>query len=273
MKTLHRPCAVCGLFYPGRADELTRQLEELFARVEPRELTGKVLGIIAPHAGYQFSGLTAAHAYSLLRNVSFRAVVIVSPSHREYFKGTSVYPGDSYSTPLGNVLIDTELRKDLLANCAKVEASPSGHGSEHAIEVQLPFLQHVLGEFKLLPVVVGDQGRENCFALGEALARVTREDILLVASTDLSHYHTAEVADRLDKVVVEDVRRFDYEGLMNNLETEKTEACGGGPTVAVMMALHRRGVRNMEILHHCNSGDVTGERNAVVGYLSAAAYA
>jgi AmmeMemoRadiSam system protein B len=166
------------------------------------------------------------------------------------------------------------LRSELLEECSVVEAGPAGHREEHAIEVQLPFLQEVLGEFTILPLVIGDQSRENCFGLGEALARIVRDQsTLLLASTDLSHYHSSEVADELDGIMIEGVKAFDSERLMSDLDSGRTEACGGGPTVAVMKALRAMGIETMKILHHCNSGDVTGMRDQVVGYLSAAALA
>jgi AmmeMemoRadiSam system protein B len=221
-----------------------------------------------------YSGFTAAHAYSLLQGTTFSTVVIVSPSHREFFDGVSVFPGEAYSTPLGDVPIDAALRTKLLMHCPVLQASTAGHGHEHAVEVQLPFLQYILHEFKLLPIVMGSQKRDYCFALGTALGEtLAGEDVLLVASTDLSHYHPARVADALDAGVIKDVQRFDYEELMQGLESEQLEACGGGPTVSVMRALWDLGVRNMEVLHHCNSGDITGDKSQVVGYLAAAAYA
>lgn len=269
-----RECVVCGQFYPAEPDVLRENIRELMAAVDSPEIKGTIRGIIAPHAGYMYSGFTAVHAYALLQGTKYSTVVIVSPSHREYFDGVSVFPGESYATPLGLMEVDDKLREQLLKRCDVASASNAGHREEHAIEVQLPFLQYMLGDFKLLPIVVGDQKREYCLALGEALGEILKDEhTLLVASTDLSHYHHSSLANRLDAIAIEDVRKFDYEALMQDLEGQRTEACGGGPTVAVMLALRKLGVNNMTILHHCNSGDVTGDHNQVVGYLSAAAYA
>jgi AmmeMemoRadiSam system protein B len=220
-----------------------------------------------------YSGLTAAAAYRLLSGKSFSTVVVVSPSHREYFTGISVYAGDAYRTPLGDIPVDGTMRQALLAACPLVHPSEAGHREEHAIEVQLPFLQETLGSFALLPLVMGEQRRETCLALGRCLGELPGiPGSLLVASTDLSHYHAARVARAMDQVMVEDIRRFDYEQLMMDLESGTTEACGGGPTVAVMAALHRAGARRMNVVHHCNSGDITGDVRSVVGYLSAVAW-
>jgi AmmeMemoRadiSam system protein B len=262
---------VCGLFYPADRAEVEREVNSLLKTVDPLKIEGTVRGLIVPHAGYQYSGFTAAHAFALLSGRSYRTVVIISPSHREYFDGVSVFPGDGYAPPLGVAPLDREVRSALAQETSLVRSSLEGHGDEHAIEVQLPFLQCVLGEFSLLPIVMGDQRREYCLELGRALGTVLGEDVLLVASSDLSHYYPAAVADQLDRVARDDVRSFDAERLMRDLEMKNVEACGGGPIVAAMVALQQRGVDTMHILHHCNSGDVTGERRSVVGYLSAAA--
>jgi AmmeMemoRadiSam system protein B len=267
-----RPPAVAGMFYPSNPNELRQQIAELLQRVE-KKIQGKVRGIVSPHAGYMYSGFTAAHGYSALRGEKFDTVVVVSPSHREYFQSVSVYSGDAYETPLGVIQVNTKLRDELIAAGDFIVASERGHRTEHALEVQLPFLQEVLPPFTLLPIVIGDQQPEFCLKLGEALAKVLKdENALLVASTDLSHFYSSDVADKLESVIIKDVEEFDYERLMHDLQTQRTEACGGGPTVAVMSALKHLDVTNIEVLHHSNSGDVTGDYSSVVGYLSAVAY-
>jgi hypothetical protein len=261
------------MFYPGDPAQLKSEISLLLLQAKGKRIEGIIRGIISPHAGYRYSGFTAANAYSLVQGIEYETVVIVSPSHREYFDGVSVFQGEAYETPLGTVPLDTKLRERLKCEAPFVVASDFGHGEEHAIEVQLPFLQHVLHQFHLLPVVIGNQDRKYCFGLGEALATVlSGSNYLLVASTDLSHYHSSDAANALDKTVMDDVAAFDYERLMSGLEAGTTEACGGGPMVATMVALQRLGVKHIEVLHHCNSGDITGDRNRVVGYLSAVAY-
>ncbi len=268
-----RQPAVAGTFYPAEPEVLTRDVRHMLDSVREKKAPGRIRGIIAPHAGYMYSGPTAACGYSLVAGARISSVVVVSPSHREFFDGVSAFPGSAYQTPLGSIPIDAGLRDDLRKAFPALKVSMAGHGEEHAIEVQLPFLQAVLKEFRLLPLVIGHQSPEICFSLGDALGSVIgSHDVLLVASTDLSHYYPSNVADKLDAVMIEDVRSFDHAKLMADLEAGKTEACGGGPAVAVMVALKRLGVRNMKILHHCTSGDVTGVTHAVVGDLSAVAY-
>jgi AmmeMemoRadiSam system protein B len=261
------------MFYPADPAELERQMKDYFERMPGKALGGRIRGVVAPHAGYLYSGETAAAGYSHVKGKKFEAVVIVAPSHRDYFEGASVYSGDAYQTPLGIVPIATDLRDALLKSSDRIVAGEAGHRSEHAIEVQLPFLQAALGSFTLLPIVMGGQHRDICFSVAGSLARIAEgREVLFVASTDLSHYHAAKIADAIDGVTIAHVRAFDYEGLMDDLESGAAEACGGGPTVAVMAALHQLGVRHMEVVHHCNSGDVAGDRQNVVGYLSAVAW-
>ena len=267
-----RPSAVAGLFYPGNSKTLERDVNSLLANVHLPAVSESIVALISPHAGYIYSGQTAAHGFHLLQGKKFDTVVIVSPSHREYFKGISVYNGSAYSTPLGELQIDKQLRTELLAGETIIEASSRGHQREHAIEVQLPFIQHVLGNVKILPIVMGDQRREYCFHLGNKLSSILHgKKALLIASTDLSHYHTYHEAETLDSIIINSVQRFDEEDLMATLETERSEACGGGPTVAVLVAAKKLGANEIKILHYCNSGDVTGDHANVVGYLSAVA--
>jgi AmmeMemoRadiSam system protein B len=269
-----RESAVSGLFYPSDPAILRRQVVSYLKTGTEKRGAGAVRGLLSPHAGYMYSGQTAGAGYGRLKGSHYSTVVVVSPSHREFFDGVSVYSGDAYETPLGKVPVHAGLRDKLIDIFPHARASEEGHGEEHAIEVQIPFLQEALDDFSILPVVIGHQKRELCFALGEALGTVLKgESALLVASTDLSHYHPAKEADRLDKVFIENVRKADYGQLMDDLEEGKTEACGGGPTVAVLIALHTLNATRIEVVHHCNSGDVTGERGSVVGYLAAVAYA
>jgi len=268
-----RPSAVSGMFYPADPGALRTQLKELLSRSRPEERLGEVAGIIVPHAGYAYSGLTAAMGYSHLAGSDCKTVVLIAPSHRDFFDGVSVFPGDAYETPLGRVQVDAGLRTAVMEACPQITLSRKGHVGEHAIEVQLPFLQYLLPAFQMVPLVVGHQTREICMGLGECLARVLKgRSVLLVASSDLSHYHPSAVAERLDGTVAEAVKKFDPDGLMDIIESGAAEACGGGPIVAALVALQKLSVRHITVVHRSTSADVTGDHNSVVGYLSAVAY-
>ena len=266
-----RPAAVAGVFYPGDPGELAGLIAEMIS-AQPVEATPGIRGIIAPHAGYAYSGPTAAAAYGKLVRGGYDTVVVVAPSHREFFEGVSVYDGEGYLTPLGIVTVDRDLRDALIAATPSVHASAEGHRGEHAVEVHLPFLQTVLGEFSFLPLVVGHQTPGICFALGEALSAALRDRrALLVASTDLSHFHGDREAREIDAVMIGDVRGFDSRSLMSHLTEGATEACGGGPAVAVLTAVKSLGATRVEVVGYATSGDVTGDRRSVVGYMSAIA--
>jgi MEMO1 family protein len=269
-----RPPAVAGMFYPISKGDLLDSVNELLGRARENivgEIPKKISVIISPHAGYLYSGFTAAHAYSLLHENQFKTVVVVSPSHREYFDGLTVFSGRAYSTPLGEIEIDGEIRSRFMESAGDLAAkSQLGHRTEHAVEVQLPFLQATLLDFKLLPIVMGDQRPEYCRALGKILSGIVRDDdVLLVASSDLSHYYEYNSANALDAVCVDDILKLDSEKFMDDLENHRCEACGGGPVAASLHAASELGLSRVSILHHCNSGDISGDKSAVVGYLSA----
>jgi AmmeMemoRadiSam system protein B len=269
MPTVRDP-AVAGQFYPGDRKSLEREVDVLLQQAAVSVPEGTIRGLVSPHAGYMYSGGTAAHGYRLLEGKKFDAVVIVGPSHRDYFEGVTLFPGDAYRTPLGEVPIDREVRDALAGAGEVIKISALGHRLEHSVEVQLPFLQRVLGAFSFVPVVMGDQQRRSCDILAGALVKACRRrNVLLVASTDLSHYHPYDEAERLDRVVIDDIACFQPDRLMDHLESNQAEACGGGPVVAVMKAAAQLGASKVKILHHCNSGDIIPQRNAVVGYLSA----
>lgn len=268
--SLPRESTAAGLFYPELKIVLERELDEFLLRAKSNRVTGTIRGLIAPHAGYVYSGLTAAAGYRLLKDTTYEAVVVVGPSHREYFNGISLYPGPSYKTPLGEFAIDQKLRNALAECHPSITLSEDGHRHEHSIEVHVPFLQRVLGKTPFVPVVMGDQTRENCLTLAQALQSACKgRNILLVASSDLSHYHPYREAEELDRKVVDAIEKFLPEDLLRLLEEEEVEACGGGPMVAVMLASRQLGATKAKAVAYCNSGDVTGERESVVGYCSA----
>ncbi|MBN1447378.1 MAG: AmmeMemoRadiSam system protein B [Bacteroidetes bacterium] len=266
-----RPPAVSGLFYPSDPTLLSLNIDGMLEDVRDLRLAGTPLGVVSPHAGYAYSGPTAAMAFAALRSRTFRTAVIVSPSHREYFNGISVYEGDAYRTPLGLINVDVELRKYIVEDKGIIKSSVLGHRDEHAIEVQLPFLQRINPEAKILPVVMGDQRPEYCRLLGQALANALKDrDAVLIASSDLSHFYAHEDAVKIDAVAAADIRDGHVSRLLEDLATKRCEACGGGPIAAVMTASSMLGADRNTVLHQCTSGDVTGDHSRVVGYLSAA---
>jgi AmmeMemoRadiSam system protein B/AmmeMemoRadiSam system protein A len=223
-----------------------------------------------------YSGHVAAEAYALLKDKHVDRVVVLSPSHVDAFEGVAIYDGDAYSTPLGKIKVDKNFTNRLASSHRLINLSSRGHETthqgrgEHALEVQLPYLQRVLKEFKIVPVIMGDQTYETCRILGRALASLIDDDkTIIVASSDLSHFHSYNEAKQLDSKVVRTIQEWDYYNLSRNFQSRLWEACGGGPIVTTMIAAEMLGATEAKLLKYANSGDVlVGDKSRVVGYTS-----
>jgi AmmeMemoRadiSam system protein B/AmmeMemoRadiSam system protein A len=273
MKEIREP-AVAGAFYPDEPEILSRDVKKYLENSNKEKIEGDIVALISPHAGYMYSGQVAAYAYKLVEGRAFDAVVVVGPSHRALFKGASLYDRGGYRTPLGVVPIDTELSKKMMERRKEIQFLPEAHSQEHSLEVQIPFLQVVLKSFKLIPIVMEPYWSwESCQYLGSAIAETVRgKNVLLVASSDLSHFHSYDEAVRLDKIVLNHIERFDPEGLNRDLKGGRCEACGGGPIISIMLAAKMLGANHGKVLKYANSGDVTGDRSRVVGYAAGVFY-
>ncbi len=267
-----RQPAVAGTFYPADAKELARMVDQFLARATAPPLTEPLFAIVSPHAGYPFSGPVAAYSYAQLKGRKYERVVVIAPSHYEAFNFASIYDGSAYSTPLGQVAVDQAFVARLTELSPRIRRSSQGHaptreGGEHALEVQLPFLQRTLGSFKLVPIVMGEQDYELNRAVGVALAKAIQgTDTLIVASSDLSHYHPYDEAVKLDHKTLKAIEEWDYLSMSRNFGLRIWEACGGGPIVAAMIAAERLGANRARLLKYANSGDTSGDKSRVVGY-------
>lgn len=265
-----RKSAIAGTWYPGNARQLRSDIERYFLGVQERVAEGEIVSLIAPHAGYMYSGQVAAYAYNTIRGMVFDTVFVIGPSHRAHFPGVSVYERGGFETPMGIVPVDEEVARLLISQSDTITNLPSAHLHEHSIEIQLPFLQVALGEFAFVPVLMGDQSGEICEILSECILRsIGGRKVLIVGSSDLSHFYTYEKAVARDNIVLEHVRKLDFQTLLRDLEKGKCEACGGGPMVVTMMVSKKIGASKVGLLKYANSGDVTGDRRSVVGYMSA----
>jgi AmmeMemoRadiSam system protein B len=267
-----RPAAVAGTWYPGTAAALTSAIDRLLARpAQAAGVNGDLVALIAPHAGLKYSGPVAAYAYQLLYERVFDLAVLVGPSHFVGFEGVAVYRSGAFETPAGLVPVDEDAAVTLMGSTPIVREHDAAHVREHSLEMQLPFLRRLGPDLPILPLVMGYQTDATARALADGLARMlTGRRALLVASSDLSHYHAADVAGRLDRVVLDHVTQFDADGLQAELEANPDHACGGGPIVAVMRAARQLGATDAVTLHYADSGDVSGDKSSVVGYMAAA---
>ena len=252
-----RPAAVAGLFYPADPGRLQTEVLELLGGASP---TSKVMpkALIAPHAGYVYSGRVAGAAFAKLRASAqtIRRVVLIGPAHYVYLSGIAAPRVDAFETPLGRVLVDTETCSQI--GCFEfVTQTDAPHAPEHALEVALPFLQTILSSFRLVPLVVGDAAPQEVACLLQQLWG--GPETLIVISSDLSHYHSHETAQRLDLATAEAIEQGDWVSLGSS------QACGWVAVAGLLIESRRRGLEVCR-LALCNSGDTAGSRDRVVGY-------
>jgi hypothetical protein len=266
-----RESILAGTWYPKDPQILRQEMTGFLRKVPVHERAGRLVALISPHAGYRYSGQVAAHAYKLLENQRFDTVVVIGPSHHHRFEAVSVDNRGDFHTPLGTIPLDREMIRAIMENDPMVRYLPEAHEKEHSIEIQLPFLQMMLPGVRLVPLVMGEQGMPACRRLAETLTACLKgKSALLVASSDLSHFHSDSIAREMDQRVISAVKKKDADSLLADLSTGASEACGGGPMAVVMLAATQLGANFSEILNTANSGDVTGDRASVVGYMAAA---
>ena len=261
-----REAAVAGKFYSGSPPSLLKELEDYLQNKEP---DSKIIAVMAPHAGYKYSGKIAAEAYRRL--VPPKRAIILAPNHTGQGSRISIWGKGVWRTPLGEAHVDEEGARWLLSQVQMGEGDREAHRNEHAIEVHLPFLQFLNPEIQILPIVLSPLSPEYCEKMGRLLAELVQEaGSLLIASTDMSHYIPAERAKVLDKMALDRVVQIDGPGLYNVVVQQEISMCGFIPTTCVLEALSALGGVEAELLKYGNSGEVTGDRDDVVGYASVA---
>jgi AmmeMemoRadiSam system protein B len=269
-----RPSPIAGRWYPGDSGQLADSVDGYINAAQLPEIEGQVVGIIVPHAGHKYSGPVAGYAFRSIRDMQPELVVVVSPMHQSYSQPLLTCGHQAYQTPLGSINIDQESVSEL-NHALEAEIgfglTPVRNDGEHSLEIELPFLQRVLtSDFRLLPVMMRDQTPSVVEALGKSLARViSNRTALLVASSDLSHFHDQLQAQQLDAEMLSRVEAFDPPGVLQVEEEGKGFACGRNAIAAVLWAAKELGANSVKILKHATSGDVTGDYSGVVGYAAA----
>lgn len=273
-----RQPAVAGMFYPGDAETLAAAVDALLAAGRDGTGLAPARALVVPHAGYTYSGAIAAAGFRRLRPSAsaLRRAFIIGPSHVEAFDFTSVFDGEFYRTPLGDVAVDDRAARALALAHPSIKRDRAGHvlrsrdRGEHAIEVELPFLQRIARGMSVVPITMGSQSWEACEALGAALGNIIDwgHDVI-IASSDLSHFYDDKRARELDGVFCTAIMTADAELLYARLAARECEACGGGPVVATLRACEGLRTRACDVLARGNSGDVSHDRSSVVGYASA----
>ncbi len=267
-----RDPAVAGQFYPDDKEALAAMVDQMIADAQPPEFEGELIGIQVPHAGYPYSGPTAAHAFKLLSGLDSVVVVMLGTSHRVLLDRAAVYGSGTWRTPLGDIAVDSEVAKAIVGADPFLASMPEAHRLEHSLEVQVPFLQRVLSRFSVVPVMLLQPSWEQCRAVGRAVAQAAAgRRVLLLASSDLYHGESYDAAKATDGVTIGFLRDFDPEGLYRSLEEREAQACGGAAMVCLMLAARELGADKSIVLHATNSNDVTGERGGYcVGYSAVA---
>lgn len=266
-----------GSFYAGSQETLRKQIEECFThRLGPgrlpeinKEGPRKIVGLVCPHAGYMFSGPVAAHAYyDLASDGSADVFVILGPNHHGLGSGVSIMDRGVWRTPLGDVEIDMQTAKEIIRRSGIIDVDESAHTYEHSIEVQIPFLQYIYGSsFKFIPICFLMQDLSTCREIGEALANaLTGKNAVIIASTDLTHYEPHATAIKKDNLAINAIQRMDEELLFSVLQSHNISACGYGPVATLLTAAKTMNAKNVKLLSHKTSGDVTNDNSAVVGY-------
>ena len=272
--------AQAGTFYPDTEGALRTQIQQSFLHpLGPRAIptipgtrNQKLLGLIVPHAGYKYSGPVAAHSYYCLASAGiFESVVILGPNHTGLGSGVSTMTEGEWSTPLGEVPIDTDLAREIVDNSDLVDVEEEAHRKEHSIEVQLPFLQFIYPRrFKFVPICMMLQDLQTSIEVGEAVAKAAeKHGATVLASSDWTHYEPQEEAESKDRQAIEVALRMDEKKFQEIIEDRFVSACGYGPVTAMIHATKLRGVKSGKLLSYQTSGDTTGDKSSVVGYVAA----
>jgi AmmeMemoRadiSam system protein B len=266
-----RPSPIAGQWYPGDPEKLSSSVDHYINDASLPQLDGDIIAIITPHAGHIYSGPVAGYAFAAIRGMKSELVAVISPMHYPYNEPLLTTAHEAYQTPLGVIPVDVQAVEFLnhqLEETLGYGLSYIRRDREHSLEIELPFLQRVIDPgFKLLPVMVREQGRKVTRILGQCLAKTLRgQSALLVASTDLSHFYPQDLANQLDEVMLEAIESFDPDAVIQTEEEGRGFACGRGALASVLWAAKDLGADRVQILRHATSGDVTGDTQQVVGY-------
>ena len=265
---------LAGSWYPGSRAELSTTIGQYLEQAAPEKVEGDIFAIIAPHAGYRFSGQVAAYAYKAAQEKPVKTVVLIGFNHKKYLNGISIYDRGSFETPLGIIDVDTELAAKIKAYSGRIVSEPSVFTDENSLEIQIPFIQEAFKGAKFVPLSFGTQNYRDAEVLAGALAATlkNRNDFIVVASTDLSHFHGYDEANVIDGRLMSVLSTMDAKKLFEETRSGSCEMCGIMPVTAVLLAAKEMGYDRIRVLKYANSGDAEGRKEEVVGYLSAAVY-
>ncbi|HLF17640.1 MAG TPA: AmmeMemoRadiSam system protein B [Candidatus Omnitrophota bacterium] len=265
---------VSGQFYEADPKKLSSHIDHLMGKAQVKPYQHPIDIIIAPHAGYIYSGGVAAHSFKAISQGQYKTIVVLAPSHFVGFDGISVWEEGGFETPLGVVEVDSELAGKLTASSDKVTFRQDAFAQEHSLEVEIPFLQKVFKDFKIVPVVMGQPKLETLQEFARTLNQLIggRDDVLVVVSTDLSHYHDDAFARAMDSTTIKAIEELDVMGVIQGHQGNTMEMCGFIPVVTALLYAKEKGLNQADVLQYANSGDVSGDKDRVVGYTAIAIY-
>lgn len=268
-----RTPAVAGMFYSGEKKELEESIEECFlhkfgpGKLPPTESQEKVFGIICPHAGYMYSGPVACNSIYAISDLTPELFIIVGPNHWGIGTNVATMKDCQWETPLGKVEVDSKAAEEI-SNIAKIiDIDFFSHTKEHSLEVQIPILQQVFQNFKILPITLIDQSKESSIEIGNAIAKIAKKiNCMIIGSSDFTHYETNEFAYEQDEALIQSILDLDSENFYKVLQKRNVSACGYGAIASTMVACKELGATKGRLLKYATSGDITGNKNSVVGY-------
>ena len=265
---------VSGEFYPSDKVQLSQMIDGFLSKVPSKEkATYNVKILILPHAGYAYSGQTAAYGYQLIRNNSYDTAILIGPYHKAMFPGASIWRSGAWRTPLGDVPVDSELASAIFNESSDFQFIQDNHSTEHSLEVQLPFLQKVLTNFKIVPILISDPSPENYKPLAQAVFKnIKDKKVLIIASSDMSHYYPDSTAREMDSRTLAFLKDQDPGGLLKALYEEKSELCGHAAVLTALEISKLMGNTKLEVLNYATSADSTGDKSRVVGYGASVIY-
>ena len=271
-----REPAVSGIFYPKTPNELNINLQSLFrdsnfgpGELPPSTSKERIYGMVCPHAGYMYSGAVAANGYYELSSSKFESAIIIGPNHYGLGSDVALMNKGSWKTPLGEINIDLELAQEIYQNCELVNFDELAHSRDHCIEVQLPFLQYIREKFKIVPIILVNQGKNTCIKLGNGIYEsIKKRNLISIASSDLTHYKSNSQAHEKDNLLISAILSLDIEKFYSVLLSFNVTACGYGAIATVMEISKMMGATKGKLLKYATSGDVAGDDRSVVGYSS-----
>jgi len=268
-----RTPAVAGMFYPGEKNKLKESIHQCFlhsfgpGKLPPTEEKKKIYGVICPHAGYMYSGPIACHSFYSISSESPELFIIIGPNHWGVGSNVAAMKDCSWETPLGQVEVDSDAASELSKISNIVDLDFFSHTKEHSLEVQVPMLQEIYSEFKILPIILIDQEKNAAEEIGEAVAIISKQkNSMIIGSSDFTHYEPNEFAHEQDKALIEPILDLDVDQFYKVLYEKNVTACGYGAIASTMIACKKLGATKGELLKYATSGDVTGDTSSVVGY-------